>query len=437
MKLLQAMSLQQNDLADLIEAHWLSLPSQGNIYSMTKLKSSNNSHKVLVASLKRKIYSCEYHPCPTWYLRPLVKEQLFTYIPSGAEIISIDAYNKQDSGNELVIGVTLIKQNNESSVERYLNIYTEGVGDGDSEESSSIESIAQNCLMVELNYTPYHLYHTFLPPTDAGSEIVWLISGDDQNIHMIREDKLSHGYAEIAIEKYFPELADLRAVALKIDIYYYANSKKRLTVVGCKCGLVKVSLIDVEKFVIIKCWTLRYDSPVCSVNIFPDRMKIHTPEFIKHLDSTKNEKSDENPFLNILIVNALNGTVVFTDVLNLGMTSDVTLIKIESTDCVLCSCIADINMDGKNEILLGTYDQELIIFTLRGNIWELTNRKQFDAPIYSIAYVDLTGDGVKELIVMTQQGVHIMQHDPKEVNRKWKKRLNDLLSRNLLSTPGT
>lgn len=103
------------------------------------------------------------------------------------------------------------------------------------------------------------------------------------------------------------------------------------------------------------------------------------------------------------------GIFLLSDVLNLGMTSDVTLITIESTDCALCSCIADINMDGKNEILIGTYDQELLIFTLRDNVWKLTNKKQFDAPIYSIAYVDLTGDGVKELIVMTQQGVHVLQ----------------------------
>ena len=420
------MDPKEHEIAELIEAHWISLPSQGNIYSMSKICSSNGSNKVLVASLKRKIYSCEYQRSPIYYMRPVVKEQLFTYIPSGAEIISIDTYNKPDSGNELVIGVTIIKQNNESSVERYLNIYTEGVGDGDTEESA-IEMIAQNCLTVELPYTPYHLYHIFLPPTDSGNEIVWLISGGDENIHMIREDKMSHGYAEVPIDKYFPELADLRAVALKIDIYYYRNSKRRLTVVGCKCGLVKVCLVDVDKLEITKHWMLRYDNPISTVNIFTNRNEIRPSRIFKFAE-TEVRDEEKDPFLNILVVNSLNGSVVFTDVLRLGMTADVPLIGSEAVNCMLCSCIADINMDGENEILLGTYNQEVMIFSLRGNEWELTKKKQFDAAIHSIVYADLTGDGVKELIVLTQHGVHIMQHDPQEVYRKLRNRLKKMLA---------
>lgn len=60
-----------------------------------------------------------------------------------------------------MIGITITKPSGETSVERYLNIYTEGVGEG--EENNSIEAIAQNCLMVELSYTPYLLYHTLIP----------------------------------------------------------------------------------------------------------------------------------------------------------------------------------------------------------------------------------------------------------------------------------
>jgi len=56
--------------------------------------------------------------------------------------------------------------------------------------------------------------------------VVWLISGSDYKIHMIREDKLSHVYSESSIEKYFPELHDLQAIALWINIYYYDNHKR-------------------------------------------------------------------------------------------------------------------------------------------------------------------------------------------------------------------
>lgn len=91
------------------------------------------------------------------------------------------------------------------------------------------------------------------------------------------------------------------------------------------------------------------------------------------------------------------------------MKRDVILSGSESSDCVLCCCIADINMDGQNEILLGTYGQEVLIFALTNNAWELTARKLFDAPVHSISYMDITNDGIKELIVLTQRGVHILQ----------------------------
>lgn len=184
-------------MIDFIDAHWFPLTSQGNIYSMTKLYSSNDYNKLLVASLKRKIYSCEYQKL-NGYLRPMVKELVFTYIPSmyhvlvkmlwtmqilrltlwfrfillgGAEIISIDAYNKVDAGDGFVIGITIIKTSTDTTVERYLNIYTEGVTDGEGDESNSVEAVAQNCLMVELSYTPYHLYHIILPQRNSIDEV--------------------------------------------------------------------------------------------------------------------------------------------------------------------------------------------------------------------------------------------------------------------------
>lgn len=91
------------------------------------------------------------------------------------------------------------------------------------------------------------------------------------------------------------------------------------------------------------------------------------------------------------------------------MEEDIILNGSESSDCILCSCIADINMDGQNEILLGTYGQEVLIFSFVNNTWELVIRKLFDAPVHSISYMDVTNDGMKELIVLTQRGVHILQ----------------------------
>ncbi|XP_012231571.1 KICSTOR complex protein kaptin-like isoform X2 [Linepithema humile] len=409
-------------MSNLIDAHWFPLASQGNIYSMTKLCSSNSPNKLLVASLKRKIYSCEYHQMPE-FLRPMVKELLFTYIPSGAEIISIDAYDKSDTGDSFVIGITIMKASTDT-MERFLNIYTEGAVDGEGDEGSSIEAIAQNCLMVELSYTPYHLYHTILLQENSTHEIVWLISGSDYRIHMIREDKLSHVYSESSVEKYFPELHDIQAIALWINIYYYDNYKRRVTAIGCECGLVKVALVDVMDLQVSRSWLLRYDKPVPSVIVFPHQNIINRPVFIDS-SSEKSITQDKVPKLNVVISNTSNA-VVFENILEHGMKQDVILSGSESSDCILCCCIADINMDGQNEILLGTYGQEVLIFALTNNSWELATRKLFDAPVHSISYMDITNDGIKELIVLTQRGVHILQHNITDVRTKWKERYKKL-----------
>lgn len=409
-------------MSNLIDAHWFPLASQGNIYSMTKLCSLNSSNKLLVASLKRKIYSCEYLQTPE-FLRPMVKELLFTYIPSGAEIISIDAYNKSDTGDSFVIGITIMKTSTDM-IERYLNIYTEGAVDGEGDEGSSIEAIAQNCLMVELSYTPYHLYHTVLPQQNSAQEVVWLISGSDYRIHIIREDKLSHVYSESSIEKYFPELYDIQAIALWINIYYYDNYKWRITAVGCECGLVKIAIVNVVDLQVSRSWLLRYDKPVPSVLVFPHRNAINKPIFVD-VNSEKCVLKDDIPKLNV-VISSTNNAVVFKDILKHGMKQDVILSGSESSDCILCCCIADINMDGQNEILLGTYGQEVLIFALTGDTWELAARKLFDAPVHSISYMDITNDGIKELIVLTQRGVHILQHNIADVRAKWKERYKKL-----------
>lgn len=351
-----------------------------------------------------------------------MKELLFTYIPSGAEIISIDAYNKSDTGDSFVIGITIMKASTDM-IERYLNIYTEGAVDGEGDEGSSIEAIAQNCLMVELSYTPYHLYHTVLPQQNSTQEVVWLISGSDYRIHMIREDKLSHVYSESSIEKFFPELHDIQAIALWINIYYYDNYKRRVTAVGCECGLVKVAIVNVVDLQVSQSWMLRYDKPVPSVIVFPHKNIISKPTFVAN--SEECVPKDDIPKLNV-VISSTNNAVVFKDILRHGMKQDVILNGSESSDCILCCCIADINMDGQNEILLGTYGQEVLIFTLLGDIWELATRKLFDAPVHSISYMDITNDGIKELIVLTQRGVHILQHNIADIRAKWKERYKKL-----------
>lgn len=64
------------------DAHYFTIPSQGNVYTLIELQTMSGSNKILAASLRRKIYLFDYFLNNDGYLKPSVKEIHFTYIPS-------------------------------------------------------------------------------------------------------------------------------------------------------------------------------------------------------------------------------------------------------------------------------------------------------------------------------------------------------------------
>jgi len=87
---------------------------------------------------------------------------------------------------------------------------------------------------------------------------------------------------------------------------------------------------------------------------------------------------------------------------------------------VTCAWAADLRQDGGPAVLLlGTFGQELLAYTQLPTLpednddqrWQLAWRKTFAAPVIGVRYADLTGDGVRELIVITTRGVQVLQHN--------------------------
>ena len=48
----------------------------------------------------------------------------------------------------------------------------------------------------------------------------------------------------------------------------------------------------------------------------------------------------------------------------------VTLPESDEFDCVTCTCIADVDWDGNNEILLGTYGQVRFVLKSRAGLFK-------------------------------------------------------------------
>lgn len=115
--------------------------------------------------------------------------------------------------------------------EFYLNIYSEW----EENEDFNIDNIAQNCLNVELSFTPYQLTHTELIVWDgdtiASKEIVFLLSGSDNQVHVYREYTTDHLYKEVDNKEYFPEFIKTPSPVIWIDIHLNDDCTEYVTFV--------------------------------------------------------------------------------------------------------------------------------------------------------------------------------------------------------------
>ena len=79
-------------------------------------------------------------------------------------------------------------------------------------------------------------------------------------------------------------------------------------------------------------------------------------------------------------------------------------------------------MDGHNELVLGTYGQEMLVFrTVRdgeglqgpekSTDYVLDWQRSFAYPLYSVNVLDCDGDGIDELTVTSLRGVHVLKPD--------------------------
>ncbi|XP_019868581.1 KICSTOR complex protein kaptin isoform X2 [Aethina tumida] len=390
------------------DAHYFHLPSQGNVFTLTDLNLANGSKKLLVASLKREIFCFEYTESSSGYLKPTIKEVSFTYIPSGAEIISIDAFNKSTYKNEFVIGITIIKNSNETDqLETFLNIYSEW----EENDDFNIENIAQNCLNVSLGFIPYKLLHTYLITWKdneiISKEFVFVLPGSDHQVHVYKENSADHEYKEIDRDL-FPEFVKTPSPVIYVDIWYTEDFRERITTFSCECGYVKLTRICTITNKLIYNFSTKFNDFISCVSIYSDQNNLN--KFSKVNNEMESSKTDEKPVLNLLVTNTILPAVIFRNVLKYGLSDYLTLPRHDRTS-ILTSCeIADINFDGQKEILIGSSSQEILLYKyIENKGWKLDELRKFASPILGVKYVDITGDGVKELIVFSMKGIHILQ----------------------------
>ncbi|XP_071762277.1 KICSTOR complex protein kaptin [Centroberyx gerrardi] len=373
-------------------------PSQSNIYGLCQA----GEQELLAATLKGKVVCFRYQDLQQ-KIRPVAKEVQFTYIPVDAEIVSIDAFNKSPPNRGLVVGITFIKDSGDKATP-FLNIYC----DYEPGSEFNLESIAQSCLNLELQFTPFQLYHTEVQCDGGGSETVFLLSGHDQRIHLYKENASLHQFEEQPVERLFPELQQLPSNVLWLDMLSTAGGR-RLSAFGCQNGCVGLALVDQAGPEVLQSWRVQQDSPISSVLLFPLSCQTEA-------DHTATEKSVEIEGYNLLVTSTIEMAVVYRDVQERGVSHPMYLSESDQWDAVLCALVIDLDFDGQKEVLLGTYGQELLCYKFQPPMsggdgqFQLLWRRSFKSPLLSIIYLDLTGDGLRELAILTLKGLHILQH---------------------------
>lgn len=130
------------------------------------------------------------------------------------------------------------------------------------------------------------------------------------------------------------------------------------------------------------------------------------------------------------------------NILEKDLTDPIVLWGTDAQDCVTSSCICDIDLDGKNEILLGTFGKICYICRIPIDNYSQTKSQglQFisemfpvcevlsiSASAYGLTSYDLTHDQLDEVLLATTKGLHIYQLDLNEVEKLIKNRVENAL----------
>lgn len=127
--------------------------------------------------------------------------------------------------------------------------------------------------------------------------------------------------------------------------------------------------------------------------------------------------------------------VVYRDVEKYGLSRQLCLAESDQCDAVLCALVVDLDFDGQHELLLGTYGQDLLCYKFHKPVGafedklQLLWRRSFKSPLLSLIYLDLDGDGLRELAVLTLKGLHVLQHSLRTTADLVLQRLSTLVSR--------
>ncbi|CAG8512294.1 4926_t:CDS:10 [Ambispora leptoticha] len=285
--------------------------------------------------------------------------------------------------------------------------------------------LTEKCQKIQLTFTPMQLTHTIIRKAynnnnNSTSELCLLLCGTDGGVHLYTFNFKNQKWEEEAVQPYFPflsEVADSKSNILSLVIFDFGI--KKIIAAGCQNGILHLAILQKDSNVnnseggekegnFIQLEESQFAplfSPITSISIF----------------TTSTSKQDPGD-VHMLVTCAVEQVLIYRFVDSRGIKYPVQLKECTQYDSVLCSHVMDVDWDGRNEILVGTYGREMLIYKQEENdndpTFQLIWRRSFAHPIYRIDHLDLNQDGLEELVVTSQYGIHVFQpnlHKAKEL----------------------
>eukprot|EP01104_Vermistella_antarctica_P016501 TRINITY_DN561_c0_g1_i1.p1 TRINITY_DN561_c0_g1~~TRINITY_DN561_c0_g1_i1.p1 ORF type:complete len:647 (-),score=103.98 TRINITY_DN561_c0_g1_i1:10-1950(-) len=125
--------------------------------------------------------------------------------------------------------------------------------------------------------------------------------------------------------------------------------------------------------------------------------------------------------MHVLACSAVGYSITYRAVNCLAFTCPVLIPRSNEFDSVTCCKVADVDWDGEDEIVLGTYGTSLLVYKYSvpestgsgvtpGPIrFEHVLERQFRNPLHCLDFLDVNRCGVEDIIVVTQYGLHALQ----------------------------
>ena len=358
------------------------------------------------------------------------------HLPDNSKIIGVTSF--KNLADQLIIALTLATEDSHSciAVDTTLRIYGSRCHSG-----SSIKSILLDVQVIQLPFMPFSIsnfdYGGFTPVVKAtkiefaGPDI--LVSGSDGNLHTYRQNQkpiLEHAWEEVKISSFLHPLpccngsdSPLLSICLRRLLIEQETGNSEVVVVlaGFVSGDVTLDIFPLGSTSesILSC-SFSCDGPVSSVLLsWPSVLSSQIASISFPISS-----------LGIFASSMTGSSMFWPSVVQNNIC--LPLPQSHRYDSVLSSTWMDVDLDGKSELLLGTYGGHVLVYSYSAPSasypenfgFKLVARKTFPHPIHHIlslsnaalqseasqaAVLAPTGSLFPQVVVLTSHSLELLK----------------------------